>query len=109
MACSNDITMTVMNTLIQKPHESKYCTSVVEGATLFAALNKIQDSDKKFSFTYTVDKNLGLFLESVNGLYGSKEDHTFWELLSDEEPLNTGIGCYQLKEKDQIILKLKKW
>lgn len=32
-------------------------------------------------FTYTEDPNYGLFLQSVNGLAGSFETHTYWELL----------------------------
>lgn len=46
------------------------------------------------SFTYTIDKTYGRYLESVNKVYGSKEKHTFWELLtrtpSGDEPLQTG-------------------
>lgn len=34
------------------------------------------------SFTYSINKSYGIYLESVNGLAGSNENHTYWELLS---------------------------
>ncbi|XP_056628160.1 cobalamin binding intrinsic factor-like [Triplophysa dalaica] len=113
MASSKDIALTVINTLTQPPKISNYSTSVIEGAVLFGALNNLQDSKEEFCFTYTIDRNFGLYLESVNNVKGSKEDHTFWQLLtktpSGEVPLTTGIGCYQPKKDEHIILKFRKW
>ncbi|MEQ2289649.1 hypothetical protein AMECASPLE_035351, partial [Ameca splendens] len=65
-------------------------------------------------FTYSDDPRYGPFLESVNGLAGNPEDHTYWELLvkvpdgSIIRP-NVGIGCYMPNENEQIIFNFTKW
>ncbi|KAA0701331.1 hypothetical protein E1301_Tti016306 [Triplophysa tibetana] len=93
--CKHYITLTVINTLTHPSSILTYSTFVIKGGALFGALNNLQDSKKGFSFTYTIHKIYGLYLESVNNVKGSKEDHTFWELLTEtpsgEEPLKTGF------------------
>uniref|UniRef100_A0A672II09 Uncharacterized protein n=1 Tax=Salarias fasciatus TaxID=181472 RepID=A0A672II09_SALFA len=56
----------------------------------------------------------GAYLESVNGLAGSSEDHTYWELLvklvngTTVRP-DVGIGCYIPSENEQVILNFTTW
>ncbi|XDV49854.1 hypothetical protein PO909_019026 [Leuciscus waleckii] len=91
-----------------------YSTTVTEGWTMFGALNELQDSNSSFKFTSTNDKHYGIFLESVNGLPGSKKDNTYWQLLSqkpggDITPLEVGMGCYQPQEYENLILEFTKY
>lgn len=37
------------------------------------------------SFTTTEDPNYGPFLVSVNGIAGSQENNTYWELLAESK------------------------
>lgn len=45
-------------------------------------------------FTYTVNRNFGLYLQSVNGLPGATGNKTYWELLvkniNGTKPLSVG-------------------
>ena len=46
-------------------------------------------------FTYTEDPNYGPFLQSVNGLAGSNEERTYWELLvntTNNEIIRPDVG-----------------
>ncbi|XP_051748583.1 transcobalamin beta b [Ctenopharyngodon idella] len=89
-----------------------YSTTVAKGMPMFGVLNKLQDT-QSFSFTYSISKSYGIFLESVNGLAGSTEKHTYWELLSKKGKtitrLNVGIGCYQPRENEIFIMNFTTW
>ncbi|XP_073695475.1 cobalamin binding intrinsic factor-like [Garra rufa] len=90
-----------------------YPTSLSKGTPMFGVLNHLQDSNKNFSFTYSINKGHGIYLESVNGLAGSMANHTYWELLSkkgdDISRLNVGIGCYQPGKDENIIMNFTTW
>lgn len=45
-----------------------------------------------FSFTYSINKSFGIYLESVNGLAGSTEKHTHWELLLKKDNSRTRLN-----------------
>lgn len=50
-----------------------------------------------YRFTYTEDPNYGPYLESVNGVAGSKEDHSYWELLvetPDNQLIRPDVGQF---------------
>ncbi|XP_071771704.1 transcobalamin-1-like [Centroberyx gerrardi] len=94
--------------------EMAYRTYGVYRGILLGVLKRLQDSNKDFKFTYTEDLNYGPYLESVNGLAGNPEEHTYWELLvktTEGEIIrpDVGIGCYIPKANEQIILKYTKW
>ncbi|XP_056449446.1 transcobalamin-1-like [Gadus chalcogrammus] len=91
-----------------------YSGSVVEGGVLLGALKRLQQTDPSFRFTLREDPDHGLFLESVNGVAGSGQAQSYWELLSAGAPgdparLDAGIGCYKPKAGEHIILRLSTW
>ncbi|XP_034723828.1 transcobalamin-1-like [Etheostoma cragini] len=91
-----------------------FSTHVVYRGILLGALKRLMDSNANFKFSYTEDPNYGPYLESVNGVAGNDEDHTYWELLvktSDGKIIrpDVGIGCYIPSANEQIILKFTKW
>uniref|UniRef100_A0A8B9HM42 DUF4430 domain-containing protein n=1 Tax=Astyanax mexicanus TaxID=7994 RepID=A0A8B9HM42_ASTMX len=92
---------------------SFFQTSVLEGGVLYGALTRLQDSSNGFKFTVKIDPNLGLYLESVNGVAGSEAKHTYWQILSEHDgtvtKLDVGVGCYQPKKDEHIILKYTTW
>ncbi|XP_059398658.1 transcobalamin beta b [Carassius carassius] len=89
-----------------------YSTTATVGMPIFGILNQLHDKNN-FNFTYTINKSYGIFLESVNGLAGSTERHTYWELLSKKgnsiTQLNVGIGCYQPKKNENFIMNFTTW
>uniref|UniRef100_A0A665VU89 Uncharacterized protein n=1 Tax=Echeneis naucrates TaxID=173247 RepID=A0A665VU89_ECHNA len=91
-----------------------YDTWVVENGILIGAMNRLLASSTDFKFTYSEHPDFGPFLETVNGLAGKQEEHTYWQLLSqtsgdEPKPLVVGIGCYQPKKDERIILKFTSW
>ncbi|XP_018518530.1 transcobalamin-1-like [Lates calcarifer] len=91
-----------------------YTTHVVFRGILLGALKRLMNSNANFKFTYTEDPNYGPYLESVNGVAGSAEDHTYWELLvetPDDKTIrpDVGIGCYIPSANDKIILRFSKY
>ncbi|KAG1958878.1 transcobalamin beta b [Pimephales promelas] len=101
-----DVTNKYTNTIIS------YSTAVPKGMPMFGVLNKLQDSSS-FNFTTSISKSYGIYLESVNGLAGCTEDHTYWELLSKKgksvHRLDVGIGCYQPKPNEIFIMNFTRW
>ncbi|XP_043094305.1 transcobalamin beta b [Puntigrus tetrazona] len=101
------VTNKFANTKISYPD-----TVVTAGTPMFGVLNKLKDNSS-FNFTYTINKSFGIYLESVNGLAGSNENHTYWELLSKKgnsiSRLNVGIGCYQPKKNENFIMNFTTW
>ncbi|XP_039648468.1 transcobalamin-1-like [Perca fluviatilis] len=97
------------------PHNPKtYSTYVLERGILLGGLRRLQDCGKDFMFTYTEDPNYGPFLQSVNGLAGNPEQHTYWELLGKKPNgpiirLDVGIGCYIPCANEEIILNYTKY
>ncbi|CAN9510919.1 unnamed protein product [Ophioblennius macclurei] len=80
---------------------------------LIGAMRTLSTTEN-FKFTYREDPNYGPFLESVNGVDGKNEDHTYWELLVKLEngkfvQTDVGIGCFIPKLNDQIMLNFTKW
>uniref|UniRef100_A0A9J7Z7R2 DUF4430 domain-containing protein n=1 Tax=Cyprinus carpio carpio TaxID=630221 RepID=A0A9J7Z7R2_CYPCA len=90
-----------------------YSTIATVGMPMFGILNQLQDTNNNFNFTYTISKSYGIYLQSVNGLAGSTENHTYWELLSKKgntiTRLNVGIGCYQPKKNENFIMNFTSW
>ncbi|XP_066509148.1 cobalamin binding intrinsic factor-like [Hoplias malabaricus] len=90
-----------------------YHTSVLEGGVLYGALRRLQESNSGFKFTVTLDPNFGLFLESVNEVAGSEAKQTYWQILSEHDgmvtELDVGVGCYQPRKDEHIILKYTTW
>ncbi|CAK6977848.1 transcobalamin-1-like [Scomber scombrus] len=107
------ITVVVENSLLGNPPVT-YSSHVVYRGILLGAMKSLMDSNANFKFTYTENLNYGPYLESVNGVAGSDEDHTYWELLvkkPDGKVIrpDVGIGCYIPSENEQIILRFSKW
>uniref|UniRef100_A0A673L686 Uncharacterized protein n=1 Tax=Sinocyclocheilus rhinocerous TaxID=307959 RepID=A0A673L686_9TELE len=84
-----------------------YPTAVTVGMPMFGVLNKLKDTNNSFTFTYSINKCFGIYLESVNGLAGSTENHTYWELLFPQS--FAGIGCYQPKKNENFIMNFTTW
>ncbi|XP_051903490.1 transcobalamin beta a [Hippocampus zosterae] len=105
---SVSIQLSVINDLSNMSPEN-YFTSVLKGGVLLGALRRIQQTQPGFEFTVAEDPNYGLFLESVNGVAGSEQDQTYWEILSENSEqykrLNVGIGCYTPAENEHIVLR----
>ncbi|XP_073695452.1 transcobalamin beta a [Garra rufa] len=105
------VRVTIINDLTNE--QISYATTVVEEGLIFGALNQLQDSNDDFKFSYSTDKNFGLYVKSVNGLIGSDVDQTYWEILSEKAGVITrvkaGIGCYQPERDENIILRFTTW
>uniref|UniRef100_A0A3B4UAM5 Transcobalamin-like C-terminal domain-containing protein n=1 Tax=Seriola dumerili TaxID=41447 RepID=A0A3B4UAM5_SERDU len=90
-----------------------YSSSVVEGGVLLGALRRLQETQQDFKFIVKEDPDFGLFLESVNGVAGSEQEQTYWEILSESSGeysrLDVGIGCYRPKPNEHIILRFSTW
>uniref|UniRef100_A0A8C6WF60 DUF4430 domain-containing protein n=1 Tax=Neogobius melanostomus TaxID=47308 RepID=A0A8C6WF60_9GOBI len=89
--------------------DQSFGASLVEGGILLGAMNRLMSSNAGFKFSVREDPNFGPFLESVNGLAGSDQEQTYWELLvttATDETIRpeVGIGCYVPKAHDKIIL-----
>uniref|UniRef100_A0A673L1Y7 Transcobalamin beta b n=1 Tax=Sinocyclocheilus rhinocerous TaxID=307959 RepID=A0A673L1Y7_9TELE len=86
-----------------------YPTTVSKGIPMFGVLNHLQDTNKSLN----INKSFGIYLESVNGLAGSTENRTYWELLSKKynsiTRLNVGIGCYQPQKNENFIMNFTTW
>uniref|UniRef100_A0A3B4Y3J9 Uncharacterized protein n=1 Tax=Seriola lalandi dorsalis TaxID=1841481 RepID=A0A3B4Y3J9_SERLL len=106
------IRLTVENDLSNMTPES-YSSSVVEGGVLLGALRRLQETQQDFKFIVKEDPDFGLFLESVNGVAGSEQEQTYWEILSESSGeysrLDVGIGCYRPKPNEHIILRFSTW
>uniref|UniRef100_A0A669AWM9 Uncharacterized protein n=1 Tax=Oreochromis niloticus TaxID=8128 RepID=A0A669AWM9_ORENI len=109
---SLSIKLSVENELSNEPLKS-YSSSVVEGGVLLGALRRLHDAQHDFKFTVKEDPNFGLFLESVNGVAGNKDEKTYWEILSESSGefnrLDVGIGCYMPKADEHIVLRYTTW
>lgn len=105
-------TILVTDSVTDIPMET-YNTSGADGGILLGGMRRLRDSNTGFKFNYTENADYGPFLESVNGLAGSQETHTYWELLVKTSngtiPLDVGIGCYIPNANDTIILNYTKW
>uniref|UniRef100_A0A671QR19 Transcobalamin beta b n=1 Tax=Sinocyclocheilus anshuiensis TaxID=1608454 RepID=A0A671QR19_9TELE len=90
-----------------------YSPIATVGMPMFGVLNQLHDTNNNFNFTYNISKSYGIYLQSVNGLAGSTENHTYWELLSKKgntiTRLNVGIGCYQPKKNENFIMNFTTW
>ncbi|KAK7883191.1 hypothetical protein WMY93_029365 [Mugilogobius chulae] len=89
-------------------------TTVVTDGILLGAMRRLQNANAGFTFTTKDDLNFGPLLESVNGLFGSTENHTYWKILvktPQGEPvrLDVGVGCFLPKAQDQIIFQYTTW
>ncbi|KAL7847137.1 hypothetical protein SRHO_G00221170 [Serrasalmus rhombeus] len=108
------ITMTVYDTVTNKPNKT-YSTEVAYRGILIGAMQRAQQKYKNgFSFSTTYNLDYGPFLESVNGLKGSTAKHTYWQLLIKHKNgtvviADVGIGCYIPDPEDNIIFKFTKW
>uniref|UniRef100_A0A3P9HHT2 Transcobalamin-like C-terminal domain-containing protein n=1 Tax=Oryzias latipes TaxID=8090 RepID=A0A3P9HHT2_ORYLA len=91
-----------------------YNASVAYRGILIGAMKRLRKSNTNFKFTYKEDLNYGPYLESINGVPGKTEDHTYWELLvikpngSIVTP-DVGIGCYIPSPNEQILFNFTKW
>ncbi|XP_029302718.1 transcobalamin-1-like [Cottoperca gobio] len=107
--CTTSISVLVTNSVTSCTANQTYSTCVVFRGILLGGLRRLQESNEGFEFTYTEDPNYGPFLQSVNGLAGSTNERTYWELLVKNENNtirpNVGIGCYIPSTNDEIILK----
>ncbi|CAL8299963.1 unnamed protein product [Lota lota] len=76
---------------------------------LFGAMTRLANSDQDFNFTYSENIDYGAFLESVNGVFGNNQDHTYWELLVQTAnniiiSADVGISCYIPQANEKVIL-----
>ncbi|KAK2912069.1 hypothetical protein QQF64_027980 [Cirrhinus molitorella] len=105
------IKVTVINKFANM--DVSYPTSLSKGTPMFGVLNHLQDTNKNFNFTYSINKSYGIFLESVNGVAGSTVSNTYWELLSKKgnniNRPNVGIGCYQPEKNENVIMNFTTW
>ncbi|XP_041669312.1 transcobalamin beta a isoform X2 [Cheilinus undulatus] len=91
-----------------------FSTDVFPRGILLGGLRRLMASNGDFKFSYKEDPNYGPFLESVNGVAGNNNDHTYWELLvktpdGEIKRPDVGIGCYIPSPNEKIILKFSKW
>ncbi|KAJ8256703.1 hypothetical protein COCON_G00188550 [Conger conger] len=106
--CNRDpIMLTVANGLTQTRHT--YSSSVAYNGVLLGAMKQLRMEDSSFNFTTRETQDYGPYLVSVNGLAGSDEDHTYWQLLVDcvngsSTVAQVGVGCYIPKPNEHIIL-----
>ncbi|XP_069016574.1 transcobalamin-1-like [Embiotoca jacksoni] len=90
-----------------------YLSSVVEGGVLLGALRRLQETPTNFKFTTKENPDFGPFVVSINGIAGNKQDHTYWEILSEcsgeHKRLEVGVGCYIPAANEHIVFRLSTW
>ncbi|NP_001122207.1 transcobalamin beta a precursor [Danio rerio] len=105
------VKVTIVNDFTNE--QLSYSTTVIQEGLMFGVLNQLMESNADFKFSYTIHHTFGIYLESVNGLAGSDEDQTYWELLSEKSGvvtrLEVGIGCYQVQRDENLILRFTTW
>ncbi|XP_076831809.1 cobalamin binding intrinsic factor-like [Brachyhypopomus gauderio] len=90
-----------------------YSTDIAYKGVLLGALWTLQNN-KELTFKVKIDRNYGLFLESVNDVAGNAEEHTYWEILAQLQNGTTiradaGVGCFVPNPNDVVILKFTTW
>ncbi|KAJ3581180.1 hypothetical protein NHX12_016951 [Muraenolepis orangiensis] len=91
-----------------------YMAQAAPGGSLFGAMTRLSNSNHSdFTFTSSEHIDYGAYLESVNGLFGSFQDHTYWELLVQTANgiirSSVGISCYIPQANEVVILNFTTW
>ncbi|KAM8835475.1 cobalamin binding intrinsic factor-like [Synchiropus picturatus] len=106
------IQLSVVNDLGNMTPET-YVSTVRQGGVLIGAMRRLNETYPDFRFTVVEHPDYGYWLESVNGVAGKDEDHTYWEILSDVSgefrPVDLGIGCYIPSAEEHIVLRFSTW
>ncbi|KAE8635397.1 hypothetical protein XENTR_v10002608 [Xenopus tropicalis] len=78
-------------------------------SSLLDILKLAEKQNENFMFK-TKDSLYGPFLVTVNGVTGSSEERTYWQLLKDpNDPLIEGIADYRPEDGEVITLRLSNW
>ncbi len=83
--------------------DKSYGTELKEGSSVFDAMQQIEKEnlkDNQFSFKYTENSGLGIFIKEINGNAGSSGK--YWIYYVNDKKAQVGVSKYILKEGDII-------
>ncbi|XP_025062691.1 transcobalamin-1-like [Alligator sinensis] len=82
---------------------------VPRDSTFFDVMNAAVAKDcSRFRFTYEYS-NLGPYITSVQGLMASDNQHTYWELMSNDVRLDKGAGNYKVTTWERLEIRYSKY
>ncbi|XP_002755438.3 transcobalamin-1 [Callithrix jacchus] len=79
--------------------------TVPEGSVFLAVMEKAQEINQTI-FCFTMEESQwGPYITSVQGLWASNDDRTYWELLSGGKPLSQGVGSYVVHNGENLEVR----
>ncbi|XP_033061711.1 transcobalamin-1 isoform X2 [Trachypithecus francoisi] len=83
--------------------------TVPNGSVFLDVMEKAQKmNDTIFGFTME-ESSWGPYITSVQGLWASNNDRTYWELLSGGKPLSQGVGSYVVHDGENVEVRWSKY
>ncbi|XP_030774780.1 transcobalamin-1 isoform X2 [Rhinopithecus roxellana] len=83
--------------------------TVPNGSVFLDVMKKAQEmNDTIFGFTME-ESSWGPYITSVQGLWASNNDRTYWELLSGGKPLSQGVGSYVVHDGENLEVRWSKY
>lgn len=84
-----------------------YHTNVsVANGSVFLDVMEAAKKQNETEFCFTVEESSwGPYVISVRGLQASNNNRTFWELLSNGQPLDQGVGSYVVHEGENLEVR----
>lgn len=102
-----DVTIRVKNELTDSPFKLEETIRQEPQQTLIRFLERAVEQDIQFKFTAIYFKNLGYFIESINGLSGSNFS-AFWKIssLPTGAALQCGVSSYVPENGETLLFDL---
>ncbi|XP_054934731.1 transcobalamin-1 isoform X2 [Physeter macrocephalus] len=82
----------------------------VRKGSVFLDVMKAAQKQNKAAFRFTMeDSPWGPYITSVQGITANNSDRTYWQLLSNGEPLSQGAGSYVVKNGEYLEVRWSKY
>ncbi|CAM5119239.1 unnamed protein product [Eretmochelys imbricata] len=103
-----DVSYTVVDDVNHSFNDSILLT-VPQPSFFFDVMAVAQEIDcRRFRFTYTLYV-WGAYITSVQGLHEDSNQHTYWQLLSNDTQLTLGAGCYTVSHGERLEVRFSKY
>ncbi|XP_072494819.1 transcobalamin-1 [Notamacropus eugenii] len=105
---SISVTYRVVDSINNNINESTI-VSVPKGSVFLKVMEAAQTKSKtKFGFT-TKSEQWGEYITSVHGIKASSENRTYWQLLSNGQPLSQGAESFVVSDGDHLEVRLSRY